>query len=382
MKLGYYKVGEKVFFEKLDAILYASTTLENVTWNFNDEIFQEVNWTTEPSLSLSELYKIRAKQIREQFDYIILFASGGADSTNMIYSFLNNGIYVDEIVASAPISGLSNLNETASDNRAENTYSETFTAQLPLMKELADRYPSTRFTLNDYFDTLVNFKEDAWLLKSGEWIHPSGLARYSLEKFKHLRDLADSGKRIGILYGIDKPNLIVDNAGNMFSSLGDIAVNVQRKSFERDYLNVENVLFYYAPELPDIMIKQAHLVAKWIFKPENQNVLKYLRNIDLIIPFERNRVRQSYWERAIVPCIYPDTARKIFQAHKPTRMFLGEHDGWFYEKHYNTKIYQMIDSDFRNFFKMINPKYLNGPKTGLEPFRKDYFIGNASNFKS
>ncbi len=382
MKLGYYKVGEKVFFEKIDAVLYANTTLEDISWNFNDEIFQKVDWTIEPTLSLRELYRIRAKQIRDQFDYIILFASGGADSTNMIYSFLNNGIHVDEIVASAPISGLSNLNQVASDNRAENTYSETFTAQLPLMKDLADRFPATRFTLNDYFDTMVNFKEDDWLLKSGEWIHPSGLARYSLEKFKHLRDLADSGKRIGILYGIDKPNLIVDNLGNMFSSLGDVAVNVQRKSFERDYLNVENVLFYYATELPEIMVKQAHLVARWIFKPENQNVLKYLRNIDLVIPFERNRVRQSYWERAIVPCIYPDTARKVFQAHKPTRMFLGEHDGWFYEKHHSTRVYQMIDSDFRNFFKLINPKYLNAPKTGLEPFRKDYFIGNVTVFKN
>lgn len=379
--LGYYKVGEQVFTNKIDAVLQANRKLEDITWNFNDEMFSRVNWQLEPSLPLKELYRLRAKQIREKFDYIVLLSSGGADSTNVIYSFLNNGIDVDEVIASAPISGLSNLDNNSNDNRPENTYKETFLAQIPLMKELSDRFPSVKFTLNDYFDTMLNYKEDDWLLKSSDWIHPTTVARFNLEKFKHLRDIADSGKRLGIVYGVDKPNLIINNTGQLFTIFGDLAVNTPRNPFNREYPNVENVLFYYTPELPEMLVKQAHQVARWMYMPENSHVLKYLRNIDLLIPFDRNRVRQSYWERAIIPCIYQETARPVYQAHKSTRVFFAEHDGWFYEKHYDTRLYKMLDSDFRHFFKIVNPKYLNKSRTSLEPFLKKYYIGDVSDFK-
>jgi hypothetical protein len=36
-KLGYYKVNDSIFFNRLQAILFANETLADITWNFKDK---------------------------------------------------------------------------------------------------------------------------------------------------------------------------------------------------------------------------------------------------------------------------------------------------------------------------------------------------------
>ena len=310
--------------------------------------------------------------------------SGGADSTNVVWSFLNNGIHVDEVVASAPMSGLRNWQNNTSDISASNTMSETVHAQLPLLNEIKSQHPSVKISINDYFENIINFKTDEWLFRCGEWIHPSGVARYNLEQLTHLRDLADSGKTIGIVYGIDKPIVVFDSSQNVKVRISDLAVNVQRQAFEKKYPNVENVLFYWTPSLPQMLVKQTHQLLKWLALPENKNTknLVYDQSKHSPMYFAQNRIRHSFYERAIVPCIYPGTYRPIFQGAKPTRMFLGEHDDWFYKLHFDTRMFEMVESDFRNFIKTINPKYLNAVRTGFNVYVKSYNVGAVSNFFS
>ena len=109
-ELGYYQVNNTKFTNKIQAILEAQKTLAEVTWDYYSNTFNQVEWNKEPQIDLDSLYRLRAQQIRNQYDYVIVMCSGGADSTNVIRSFLNNGIHVDEVVASAPISGLNNWN--------------------------------------------------------------------------------------------------------------------------------------------------------------------------------------------------------------------------------------------------------------------------------
>ena len=103
-KLGYYSVGLQEFDSKIKACQLASKVLEKiqspniVKWHFNDEIFSTYNWSIEPRESLADLYKKRAKHLREQYDYIIISYSGGADSHNVVMSFLNQGLFIDELV--------------------------------------------------------------------------------------------------------------------------------------------------------------------------------------------------------------------------------------------------------------------------------------------
>lgn len=378
---GHYRVNNRIFTEKIDAILAANNTLADVEWNFHDEIYSNLNWKLEPETSLDEFYKMRAQQIRDKYDYVIVMCSGGGDSTNVAYSFLNNGIHIDEVIASAPMGGLGNWNETNKNTAAENTMSETMLAQLPLVRELKLKFPALKVTINDYFETMKDFKTDDWLFRSGEWIHPSSGARYNLENQKHIRALAEAGKKIGIVYGIDKPILRLNKMNQLQVCISDRAVNVQRPAFETHYPNVENVLFYFTPDMPLMQVKQAHVLARWLYLPENALALSYMQDVNK--PggsFEEQRIRNSFFERAIIPCIYPSTYTPVFQGHKPTRMFLGEHDGWFYQLHGQTRMFEMVQSDFKNFQNTINEKYMNPTKTGFVGFVQYYNIGKAIRF--
>lgn len=382
-KLGYYQVNDgQIFADKIAAMLHASSVNQRIAWHFLDEVFDKVDWTSEPELNLDQFYKIRAQQIRDEFDYVVVLVSGGGDSANVAQSFLKNNIHIDEIIASAPMSGLSLWQDNANDNSAQNTMSETILAQLPLINEIKQLYPNTKITLNDYFKTIIEYKTDEWLYRSGEWIHPSSAARYDFTNLTHLRNLAESGKKIGIVYGIDKPNLLIDTEYNIRINFADLAVNVQRPAFDDKYPNVENVLFYWTRDLPLMLVKQAHVLARQIFRKENINIKNLMYNINVppLTAYD-NRMRQSTYERAIIPCIYPSLNRTVFQGHKPIKMFLGEHDDWFYKLHNKTRMYELISSDFKNFIKGIDKRCLNADSSGFKIFFKTFVIGPITKFE-
>lgn len=382
----YYSVSGKKIFHKIDAVLEANRLDSDLSWHFYDDIFKKVNWTAEPTYSLDYYYKLRAEQIRLRYDYVVIFCSGGADSTNVLKSFVNNNIHVDEVIVSAPNSGLSNYNFNKNDTSHSNTMSETKFAQFPLMQELSNQNLNIKITINDYFQNIIDYESEKWIYDSEDWIHPSGLSRYHLENISHLKNLAEQGKRIALVYGIDKPVLLLsgDNDEEIYTVFSDLAVNVQRPAFAVNYPNVDNVLFYWTKDLPEMLVKQAHSVANWIFKIENQYLLNFFKSSGKIQnqTYAENRYQHSRYERGIVPCIYPSTYRKVFQAEKPTKTFLGEHDDWFYSLHRSTRAYDMIVTDTIHFFKKFKRKYLNPGNNGFINYHNKYKIGNLSDFTS
>ena len=93
-RLGFYTVGDQRFYSKPQALLEATATGHFPHFNFNREVYSKIDTTIEPQTSLRELYRMRAKQLREKYDYIRLEFSGGSDSTTVLYSFINNGIQI------------------------------------------------------------------------------------------------------------------------------------------------------------------------------------------------------------------------------------------------------------------------------------------------
>ena len=96
-KRGYYKVGNQKFYSKAQAILYDQQNHKGIDFIFNDEDFLSADWKNEPQESLDEIYKQRAQQLREKYDYLVLSYSSGVDSTNILHSFLYNNIHLDEV---------------------------------------------------------------------------------------------------------------------------------------------------------------------------------------------------------------------------------------------------------------------------------------------
>jgi hypothetical protein len=386
-KLGYYTVNNQVFFNKLQAILYANPSKMDITWNFNDEIFNSLNWSVEPEISLDQCYKLRAEQIREEYDHVILMLSGGADSSNVLYSFLNNNIRVDEVIAYGPFSGIKNLTVDLNDKRPENTVAETLVTQMPLINMISQKYPDIKITLHDYFEDILQMKTDEWIYESaGHWIHYSGSTRHSLDKFHHLRNMAEAGKKIGVVYGIDKPVICRTESGNLYSVVSDPIVNVVTPHFKDKYPNVQSVLFYYTPDMPLLMIKQAHEVCRWVYRPENFKVKKFIWDRTTSADYQNSSDRGGSWQRGIVPCIYPQISDRfdVWQAQKQGLGFQGSFvvDDWIYRLHKGIKVIDMVESDFKMFIKDIDRKYIytDHQGDGFLRFFKYWKIGHESQF--
>ena len=165
-EIGYYTVEKKTYSNKLNAVLAAQQTNSEIKWNFFDEVFSKVNWFDEPMMSLDELYRIRAQQIRDAYDYVIVFCSGGSDSNNVIRTFINNNIHVDEVIGIAPVSGLKNWVYDPSNLSEDNTISETKFALFPILQEVSTMSPNTKVTLNDFFENIINHTDDHWTFDS------------------------------------------------------------------------------------------------------------------------------------------------------------------------------------------------------------------------
>lgn len=378
-----YKVGQQEFSNKLNAIYYASATNQDVEWNFYNDQYSKYDWTVEPDQTLDQLYKQRAQELREQFDYIVVLASGGADSRNVVYSFLKNGIKIDEIIGSVPLEGAKNYDFNDRDTSHRNTVSETVFAQLPFLEEIRKDYTQQKITIHDYFQDLVDFQTDDWLIRCGEWLHPSSAARYSFDRLTHLKKVAESGKKVAFIYGIDKPlvfTTVVGGVKRAHALLSDLPLNVMRPPFKEDFENVHNIPFYLGPD-PAISIKQCHILRREVLAPN-------IAIASLFKPWPEDpnlssldkRKRHSKYERAIIPFIYPETYRPIFQAEKPENIFLGEHDDWLYKLHKRTRMVELIKVDTQLFSRSIKDKYFNidntGFKNGFKTFTKSYFVGN------
>lgn len=383
-KFGHYTVNGKIFNNKLHAIMHANETKADVDWYFNDAEFNSVDWTVEPSTGLLEYYKLRAQQIRDQYDYVIVMFSGGADSTNVLTSFLDNNILLDEVIAGAPLSGLKSMEKNTSTD-ATNQISETFYAQLPQLEKYHQLHPELKITIHDYFEDILALEDDAWIYNSlGHWIHHSAGARHSLDKFTHIRALAESGKRIAVVYGIDKPVMGVGRDSQVYVSFVDSVANIVTPHFKDKYPNVESVFFYYTPDLPELMVKQAHVLARWLYMPVNNQLReKILQDQRVFLGFDPEKGK--LWQRAIVPCIYPgiDHARGlVWQADKQTRDIAGgfQIDDWIFKLHPNLRVNQMVKSDLSMFLKNIDDKYFLPGRAGLSIYMKSMSIGPVENF--
>jgi len=269
--IGYYEVNDKKFDNKLDAVLAAEKINAPVRWNFFDDTFKKVNWLTEPEIDIDSLYKLRAEQIRNSYDYVIVFCSGGADSTNIIRTFINNNIKVDEVIAIAPMSGLNNWNFDPNNISDVNTISEIKFSLLPLLNEISKK--NIKVTIYDFFEDLIKYKDHEWTYNAAGNIVTALTSHFTnVDKIPHINKLIEQGKRIALVYGSDKPIIRISPLGEMFFLFTDGAVNYLNMPENRKYPNVDRVLFYWSADLPELLVKQAHIVAKMLHLPQYQHL--------------------------------------------------------------------------------------------------------------
>lgn len=278
---GFYTVGEFKTYSKLEAIEVGVRIGKPVTWNYNRDVFENVRWDIEPSGGLDYYYRERAIQLREKYDYIVLFYSGGSDSHNVLMSFVKNNIFIDEIVQYHQL-------EAYNGDKTYVANLEQFATSIPITQQLIETNPTYKNTVHRLIDVsafkkqVLNDKriqEDWWHLHNDFM----GVNATAVSNIKYIepayRQIADSGKTICFLWGVDKPHMNVDANNNWMCSFNDsrfaTIISVNSKLVNETWCSEE--LFYWTPDFPEIAVKQAHVVKNYVENfTDNQVDNKYI----------------------------------------------------------------------------------------------------------
>ena len=373
-KLGFYTVGEDRFYNKPEALIKATNTGHFPHWNFNNEVFSAEPWTEDPGVDLLELYRQRAQQLRDKYDYIRTEVSGGGDSATVVYSFLLNGIHLDEVVFRYPKTGEKNVTNDSLNIKAENTLSEYQFAARPMLEWIKTHYPKVKITVHDYStDMLAGGYDETWIFRSKDYFQPGHVFKHNALGMTEHKRQADTGKNICVLYGIDKPKICIkDNKWYLYFM--DIQANCAVGTID-EYTNITNEYFFWTPDFPEISRQQAHAVRNWFSLPENQQFQYLVR-----WPNYSFNQRTAY-EQMIKPLIYPEFDPMTFQTAKPTNSFYNEMDHWFYQNFQDTDAYHTWKAGLNLLVNTIDDKFFNkeaGYPVGfvgfLSPF---YYIGDV-----
>lgn len=373
-KLGYYTVGQVRHYIKPKALIAATETDQFPEWNFNRDMFGNYNWSVEPEINLKELYRMRAQQLRDRYDYIRLEVSGGGDSATAAFSFILNGIHLDEVVFRYPKTGEKNVTDDPFNTKPENTLSEWKYAAQPLLQWIATHAPRTKITMHDYSqDMLASNHDESWIFRTKDYFQPGHAFKHTVDAVDSHKQTLDQGKSVCMLWGVDKPKVCIKDKKWYLYFMDVQANNANPEVGQWD--NVTNEYFYWTPDLPELLCKQAHTIRKWFDLPTNT----YLQHLARWPNY--SFAQRTTFEHIIKPLLYPDYDPATFQTSKPTNSFYNEMDHWFYTNFQDTHVYRVWQAGLKHLVDNIDRKYFNyelGRPVGfvgfISPF---YYLGDA-----
>jgi len=354
-RLGYYTVGSTVYHSKIDALIAGTQQNLHPTWHFNDAVWRSQNWLVEPETDLSILYQMRARQIRDQYDRVAVFFSGGSDSWNTVQAFFSAGCFIDEIytVWSRKIDNKSIPDATVTDPRNIEAEFDLTTKQG--LQWIQDNSPRTKITYIDVSDSVVEklnrFDGEEWLTTTYEHLNPQFVTRWSVTREHAHRNQHDRGLRTALVYGVDKPKICIKDNKYCVYFLDKIVNCFTGNWNDPDYTNIHTEFFYWTPDLPEIVIKQSHMIRRWF---ESNPALKPI----LQWPGGSASLRQAY-EVVTRSLIYPGWNINTFQCVKPGLTSQCEWDDWFFKTYKDTYVYHSWHKGIEHVEKNIDRKYLN-----------------------
>jgi hypothetical protein len=265
-KKGYYLVGWKKFYNKTEAVTYATKNSFEVRWVFNDTVYSKIDWSTPIEVSLKQLYRMRAQQLRDKYDYVILHYSGGQDSNNVLHSFIDNNIKVDHIVIQVPEP--QRKHSVSNDTAWSNYWAEIDYQALPYLRNLGSKLDGIKITIQDMSSTPIELlSNDNWTEKllPGASFNLGVIARAMGQyKTKEILNISEQGKTSCQVLGIDKPLIYFDGMDYYSFFVDQSAYHMQPLDSTMNDLFHYSIteFFYWTPDLPEIVVKQAQEIKK------------------------------------------------------------------------------------------------------------------------
>jgi hypothetical protein len=375
-EFGYYICAGIMFQKKIEALLYSKTKNEPVQWYFQDHLYSKYPWHIEPEQSLDELYDTRAKELREKYDYLILCFSGGADSYNVLETFIRQNIHLDEIVSlSTGYTVKTHANLDVKDTSNDNLPAEHVLNTIPRLKYASEKLPKTKITIIDDTDSLFKklkeYETEDWIFKRNDHLGAFAPNRFNLFDVTELRLKFDKYKKVGIIYGRDKPK-IKFRGNEMFTTFSDVALNtIKTTTHNSDYDNITTEYFYWNSSCLPMMAKQAHVIKKWL--QNNESILPYWKDAFVA----KNRLIQESLLREV---IYTTWNKNWFQVEKNSKQWSNGED-WFSRDVNFKKEYMLWKKgiDYASNLLQDQINFHNDIPDGFKLFMKWYHIGTLTN---
>lgn len=352
--IGYYKLGEYWYYlNKTEAVHNAVKYNQPLTWHFHDDIFDKIDWTIRPPGTLQEMYRERAQQIRDEYDYVTINFSGGMDSWTVLHTFLSNNIHVDEVFFRYGFGERKYRDANPYDTSQSNLGSEFEFAALPVLEYVKKHYPKTNVVIHDYTDGFeVDFTEEV-MEKAYHWQFLSTFQRFNC-KSDFERQAAREGKRIAAVHGYEKIRCAIEN-GNFYTFFVD---GLGGGNMDPEQ-NLE--LFYWNRRFPLIPVLQAHCIKDYIITESKIKNRKFGTD-----PEDQRREFRKIYQASC----YPGYSLDTFQVGKPIGTLMWESDMWV--KDYNPRYYDSWNWAMKQFTDSTADNYLKkyqGEVAGFHPFR-------------
>ena len=357
---GLYQVGNRQFINKTAALVEATRLNKKCHWNFHDSVYSAIDWTVRPSGTLTDLYRLRAQQIRDQYDYVIVHFSGGSDSWTVLDSFLSNGLHVDEVYTRWSRAERKYRTANNKDLRECNLGSEYEYAVEPVLKELQKKFPKTYIYMDDYSDAYTGEVDEKTLETGNHYTTMGTFHRFSRKSPGEQAALAQ-GKRIAVVYGFDKIQCKLIN-GQFFSyfldRFGGTDVDPERA--------VEG--FYWSPDMPEIPVMQSHDLKLYY-----QHMLELIRNKTI-------NLRHTY-----ISTCYPKYDLRTFQVGKAIGSSMWASEFWI--RQYNPRYVESWTWALNQFSPTIDKChydfYKDKIKLGYKVIPSDcYYVGSINHAES
>jgi len=334
-------------------LYYASTTNQSVKWNFFEEVYSKFSWTKRPVGTLEQLYKERAQQIRDKYDYVALHFSGGSDSWTVLDSFLSNGIHLDELYTRWPSAERKYRTINNIDKSEGNIISEFDYAVVPVLDYVRKNFPQTKIVVADFSDAFEKDFVEVDLRSSDYYANMSTFDK-NIRPSDSQAEAHKQGKKVALVYGCDKIRFTIKN-GQFYAYFIQCLPG-------SDYTEYGREMFYWTPDFPTIPILQAHYLRDYV---------QTNPNFALLTGREATKTYQSV--------CYPRYNKDTFQTGKPLGSIVRKSDSWIYE--YNPRYYQSWQWAMNQYFDSIDEKFINrhndnknGLILGTKRFTSHYYL--------
>lgn len=290
--IHFYSEDGTKFKSKISAIEYSQKTGQEIKFYFYDEVYSKLDWKKELPEDLNYYYKQQALRLREKYDYLVLAYSGGSDSTCVLETFVYNNIKLDKIVSVGAFS------KDSTWGVDDNHNGEIYHNVIPYIKELGLENITDLIDYTKYLDD-DNFKNLSIYEHGENWIHEIG-GYFSVNN--HFWKDAErilipeewKNKKVGLIFGTDKPNVILSDEGLPSLRFTDTTITYYGNSL--GFGNVDRVRFFWDTDYTEIIIKQAQKIKNMgFFIGGEKNIAKIVYDLKKPLAFQSPKSSNFFW---------------------------------------------------------------------------------------